>query len=191
MGFIRRPYSIIKYISHKTVNMNKQIVHLTEAIKNVFGQVENVLYDLTDEEYSMQSNILFNATIGQHVRHVIELFAELNKGYESGLVNYEKRKRDYKIETDKHFAASLLKDILNNVEKEDKSLLLEAGLNGDAEEVINISTNYYRELAYNIEHTIHHMALIRVGVNELSSVRVDDNFGIASATIKYRKACVQ
>jgi uncharacterized damage-inducible protein DinB len=171
--------------------MNRKILHLKEAMKNIFGQIDAVLHDLSDEEYCMPSNILFNATIGQHVRHVIELFIELGKGYKSGLVNYEKRKRDYRIETDKYFAASLLNDILNSVEREDRSLILEAGFNGNAEDIIQIQTNYYRELAYNIEHTIHHMALIRVGVNELSAVTVDDNFGIASATIKYRKACVQ
>jgi uncharacterized damage-inducible protein DinB len=171
--------------------MNRQILHLKEAIKNVFGQIDAVLHELSAEEYSMPSNILFNATIGQHVRHVIELFIELDKGYDSGLVNYEKRKRDYRIETDKHFAAALLNEILNSVAKEDKPLILEAGFNGNTEDIIHMQTNYYRELAYNIEHTIHHMALIRVGVNELSAVTVDDNFGIASATIKYRKACAQ
>lgn len=171
--------------------MNREILHLREAIKNTFKQVSNVLDDLSDKEYSTPSNILFNATIGQHVRHIIELFIELNKGYETGMVNYEKRKRDYRIETDKSFAAMLLDEILNSAAREDKALVLEAGFNGDAEDLIHMHTNYYRELAYNIEHTIHHMALIRVGVNELSTVTVDDNFGIASATIKYRKACAQ
>lgn len=171
--------------------MNKQVLHLKEAISNVFNQIDNVLHDLSDEEYSTASEILFNATIGQHVRHIIELFIELQKGYETGVVNYEKRKRDYRIETDKYFAAGLLNEIINTVERKDKSLLLEAGFNSNKEEVIRMNTNYYRELAYNIEHTIHHMALIRVGVNELSSVIVDDNFGIASATIKYREACAQ
>lgn len=171
--------------------MNKEILHLKEAVKNVFGQLDTVLFALSGEEYSMPSSILFNATIGQHIRHIIELFIELEKGYESGTVNYEKRKRDYRIETDKYFAASLLKEILKNVEREDSALILEAGFIGKAGDTIKMQTNYYRELAYNIEHTIHHMALIRVGVNELSAVTVDSNFGIASATIKYREACAQ
>jgi hypothetical protein len=33
--------------------------------------------------------------------------------------------------------------------------------------------------------------LIRVGVNDLPALLLDDNFGIASATVKYRQACVQ
>ena len=171
--------------------MSKQVLHLKEAVKNVFEQIGQVLHNLSDEEYAKPGSILFNATIGQHVRNVIELFIELNKGYESGIVNYEKRKRDYKIETDKHIAASLLNDILSTIEKKDKQLILESGFDSNTEDLIEMHTNYYRELAYNIEHSIHHMALIRIGVNELSSVTVDNNFGVAAATVKYRKACVQ
>lgn len=174
----------------KTITMNKQIVHLQEAIKNTFGQIDGMLHHLPAEQYSMPSNILFNATIGQHVRHVIELFQELFAGYETGTVNYEKRKRDYKIETDKHFASQLLESIVSNMAKQDRELILEAGFDNSVEPV-RLHTNYYRELAYNFEHTIHHMALIRAGINDLGMVPLSENFGIAPATIKYRQACAQ
>jgi len=172
-------------------DMNQQILHLKLAIANVFGQLNGLLQELTDEQYSMPSNVLFNASIGQHVRHIIELFIELEKGYQSGLVNYEKRKRDYRIETQRNVAAELFHEILNTVEKTNKPLQLEAGFNNNSNDLIYSDTNYYRELAYNIEHSIHHMALIRVGVNDLPDLLLDDNFGIATATIKYRQACVQ
>ncbi len=68
---------------------------LKQPIQNVFVQLSESLHQLTDAEYSQPSNILFNASIGQHVRHIIELFLCLEKGYETGVVNYEKRKRDY------------------------------------------------------------------------------------------------
>jgi hypothetical protein len=50
-------------------------------------------------------------------------------------------------------------------------------------------TNYYREMAYNLEHTIHHMALIRTGINDVSRISVPENFGVAISTMKYRKQC--
>jgi hypothetical protein len=56
---------------------------------------------------------------------------------------------------------------------------------------VSIPTNYYREVAYNLEHTIHHMALIRVGVNEVSSIVLPDQFGVAYSTIKYKEQCAQ
>jgi hypothetical protein len=171
--------------------MNPENLHLQQSVKKAFLQVEAILESLETEQYISPSRCLFNATIGQHVRHIIELFIELDNGYESGVVNYEKRKRDYRIETDKDVAAALLNNICHEMMRPNKPLLLQAGYKEDSDELISMETNYYRELAYNMEHTVHHMALIRIGINELSAVTVDENFGIASSTIKYRSTCAQ
>ena len=166
-------------------------MQLQQAIKNVFVQLSDTLEQLSSEQYKQPSKILFNATIGQHTRHIIELFMELDKGYETGTVNYENRKRDYLIETDKGFACSLLHKIYTGLNKPDKELLLESNYDELSKDVIVIKSNYYREVIYNLEHTVHHMALIRVGVTEVSNVDLPEGFGVASSTIKYRKACAQ
>ena len=161
------------------------------SIKNVFAQLTASLELLTDEQYSKQSKILFKASIGQHVRHVIELFICLNQGYETGVVNYEQRKRDHRIETDRVLAIELLQMIANNLDKGNKELLLEANYDEQHDNALKVNTNYYREIIYNLEHTVHHMALIRVGINEVSEVELPENFGVASSTVKYRRACAQ
>ncbi len=162
-----------------------------QAIKNVFLQISHSLNALTQEQYKQPSETLFNATIGQHVRHIIELYVCLYNGYESGIVNYEKRKRDTRIETDKDFANELMQMIAGNLDKANKDLVLEASYDDESSETIVVKTNYKRELIYNLEHTVHHMALIRVGINEVSSIKIPDGFGVASSTIKYRKLCAQ
>ena len=129
---------------------------------------------------------MLNATIGEHVRHVIELFQCLEKGYDTGIVNYEKRKRDHEIENNKELASFLLKEIYQNIDKPNKEILLEAEDYCDPMEIVSISSNYYRELAYNLEHSIHHMALIRVGINEVSSVKLPKEFGVAYSTVGVR-----
>ena len=139
----------------------------------------------------MPSQALSNATIGQHVRHIVELFLCLEQGYTSGVVNYEKRKRDYKIETDREFAIRLLKDIYHRLERPNVDLVMEAEDYEEVPGVVAIPSNYYREIAYNLEHTIHHMALIRVGINEVSSIELPEEFGVAYSTIKYRQQCAQ
>lgn len=164
---------------------------LSQPIRNVFVQLSETLRQLSDAEYVKPSSILFNATIGQHIRHIIELFTCLEKGYEEGIVNYEKRKRDYRIESDRKFATELLAEVYQQIDKPNKEMVLEAEDYGDSTEIVSIPTNYYREIAYNLEHTIHHMALIRVGVNEISSIRLPVEFGVAYSTIKYRKQCAQ
>ena len=130
---------------------------LKQPIQQVFAQLSETLNQLSNEEYIRSSRILLNATIGQHVRHIIELFQCLEKGYDEGIVNYEKRKRDYQIETNKELAAASLKTVYQNMERPNKEIILEAEDYYDTMEIVSIPSNYYRELAYNLEHTIHHM----------------------------------
>jgi hypothetical protein len=164
---------------------------LKYPIQHVFVQLTDTLKQLTAAEYIQPSRILFNATIGQHVRHIIELFQCLEAGYSEGIVNYEKRKRDYSIETDKNTAIILLKEIYQHIERANKDIILEAEDYTDTAEAVAVPSNYYRELAYNLEHTIHHMALIRVGIHEVSRITLPDEFGVAYSTIKYRQSCAQ
>lgn len=164
---------------------------LKQPIQNVFVQLSESLHQLSDIEYSQPSKILFNASIGQHVRHIIELFLCLEKGYETGVVNYEKRKRDCQIETNKTLAAELLRDIYHRIDRPNIDLVMEAEDYEDTETAITIPSNYYREIAYNLEHTIHHMALIRVGINEVSAIQLPQDFGVAYSTIKFRQQCAQ
>ena len=166
-------------------------MQLQQAVKNVFVQLSNSLEQLTPEQYRQPSQVILNATIGQHVRHIIELFICLDKGYETGIVNYEKRKRDYRIENDKDLARELLHLVYTRLTKKDKTLLLEVSYDAHSDEMVTVATNYYREIIYNLEHTVHHMALIRVGINEVSSIIVPEGYGVASSTIKYRQACAQ
>ena len=84
---------------------------LKQSIQQVFVQLSQSLNELSNDEYGQPSKVLLNATIGEHVRHIIELFQCLEKGYDTGTVNYEKRKRDHEIENNKELASSLLKEI--------------------------------------------------------------------------------
>lgn len=164
---------------------------LKRPIEEVFIQLHNAIDELTDSEYTQKSEILSGATIGQHTRHIIELFQCLENGYDEGVVNYEKRKRDYRIETDRELACLLLRRIFRNLDKSNKRISLEAEDYDETVETIVIPSNYYREIAYNLEHTIHHMALIRVGINEVSNIILPEEFGVAYSTIKYRMQCAQ
>ena len=157
----------------------------------MFEQLTFVIESLTEKEYTMPSAQLSGATIGQHVRHIIELFNELNKGYQSGTVDYEKRARDYAIETDPLKAKEKLNEILFNLRKADKTLLLEFEYSVFNNARIIVTTNYLHEIIYNIEHTVHHMALIRIAIGEITSLVLPPGFGVATSTIKFRESLVK
>ena len=162
-------------------------MQLQQAVQNVFVQLAETIHQLDDVQYSHPCKTLNNATIGQHVRHTIELFQCLEQGYETGLVNYEKRKRDLVIETNRQVAEKLLHQLYTQLNKENKQLQLDSMYDDTSEELVSVDTNYYREIIYNLEHTIHHMALIRIGVKEVSTVELPEDFGVASSTMRYRK----
>ena len=166
-------------------------MQLRKNIEPVLNQLaENILL-LTANEYTQKSILLNGSSIGGHTRHVIELFQCLINGYENGVVNYEGRKRDVKIETNKDFACHLLTTIASAIHLPNKILNLQGFYGESVDDECTVDTNFYRELIYNLEHTIHHMALIRVAINEVSNIKLPENFGIAHATIQYKKLCAQ
>jgi hypothetical protein len=67
-------------------------------------------------------------------------------------------------------------------------LKLEAGYDLGKEVFVTIDTNATRELVYNIEHAVHHMAIIKIGVREIATyIDLPTDFGIAASTIRYKE----
>jgi hypothetical protein len=161
---------------------------LIPSINNNLNELIDLLNQLPENEYSKPCFELSGATIGEHTRHIVEMFQCLNRNYDSGLVNYDKRNRNVLIQTNTDFAIQMILDIKNEITKENKNLELQQMIDGVA---IKIESNYHRELLYNLEHCIHHQALIKVAVLKCESVAVNENFGVARSTIEYRNQCVQ
>ncbi len=164
---------------------------MKKNIEPVFLQLIAMLHQLSDDEYNRPSSLLNNSSVGAHTRHIIELFQCLVNGYLTGIVNYDDRKRDKKIEMDRFLAAQLLERIIDEMDKPDKLLKLKGLFSEQENEALIIDTNFFRESVYNLEHTIHHMALIRVGINQVASIKLTEHFGVAASTIQYKKVCVQ
>src|SRR5438128_328016 len=116
-------------------------MHLQQAIRGVFGQLAGTLEQLTPAQYTYTGKLLSQSSIGQHVRHIIELFVCLEDGYTSGTVNYEKRKRDRRIETDKDLAMGLLNKIAAGLNKDNRSLQMEAAYSDEQELLLQFDTN--------------------------------------------------
>jgi hypothetical protein len=164
--------------------MSDEIVY---PLKQLLGQLQQLLSDLDDGSYQSSIGVLSDASIGQHTRHVIESFIELDHGYDTGYVNYDLRKRNKQIEDDRDFALATLKWIIDGIGKEDKPLWLVTDLNPEANTSYRVATNYARELVYNLEHVVHHMALMRIGVQAVCHLKLPDTFGVACSTVRHRR----
>lgn len=161
---------------------------LFSYINNNLDELIGLLKQLSNDEYSRPCSQLSNSSIGEHTRHIIELFQCLEKQYESGVINYDDRKRNVLIQTNTDFAIQQIVQIQNNLDKENKNIVLKQKIE---RQEITTESNYYRELLYNFEHCIHHQALIKVAILQYSTIKIDENFGVARSTIEYRNQCVQ
>lgn len=161
---------------------------LLPSINNSLRELIELLNQLSQKEYSSSCAELSNATIGEHTRHILEMFQCLENQYDSGVVNYDERKRNTRIQTDTAFAIQNIVSIRQNLDKKNKKLELLQIIEG---EEIRIESNYFRELLHNLEHCIHHQALIKVAVLQYENVIIDRNFGVSRSTIDYRNQCAQ
>ncbi len=168
-------------------------MELSDACCTILGQLSNVVRQIDSEDFSRPSKALSNSTVGQHLRHTLEFFICLEKGFDIGVVNYDQRDHDHQIETDKYVAQDVLARVHNFVSRRNanRPLLLEVGYEQDNENSQSIETNYYRELTYNIEHAVHHMAIIKIGLREVAPYLViPPDFGVAISTLRHKESLV-
>lgn len=153
------------------------VIQLQEQLK----QLLNVLQHLSKEQYCYKSRYLGNSSVGEHTRHIIELLQCCLTGYDTGFVDYINRIRDTRLETDITMAIAAIEALIASNLQADKPLRLYA------DDQVSVDTTYYRELVYHVEHIIHHLALIKVGLTDMNLQVVTENFGMAYSTIHYKK----
>jgi hypothetical protein len=152
--------------------------------------VVSVLEHLPNDYFTNHSQYLSAATIGQHCRHAVELMQCLQQGYEAGFVNYDERKRNELIEQDRLICIAAFKACKQMLHWADKPMQLKVVAHLDSDAVV-VQTTFLRELAYNLEHLIHHMALMRVGLIEVGFENIPADFGYAYSTIQHQQQCAQ
>lgn len=166
-------------------------MQLVRACVSILDQLEDVASAISDEDYARPSRSLGSATIGQHLRHTIEFFLCLEKGFGSGIINYDKRDHDRIIESDRAMAILAIQRVRQFIQGTDSNqqLRLEVGYDRHSEECMTIDTNYSRELIYNIEHAVHHMAIMKIGLREIAAyIVIPTDFGIAVSTLRHKES---
>lgn len=105
-------------------------------------------------------------------------------------MNYDQRERDLNLESDLSFATYTIDKISSNliVPNNESEILLEGNFSSKEGDIITIKTTFKRELAYCLEHSIHHQALIKIGLLEQQIEHlISNDFGVAPATIRFKE----
>ncbi len=163
-------------------------MQILKASKEICTQLFHLCDKLENKEYTHCSSLLLGSSIGKHMRHIIEFYDILMKGFDTGKVNYDTRIRQVEIENETKVAKIKLSSILSWMDKlsENKNLTLHFNFDPEVNTVDYVDSNLLRELAYNMEHAIHHMAIIRIALEQqYPNINVDSDFGVAYSTIRY------
>lgn len=156
---------------------------LSNSCAEQLEELKGLLLQLQPADYFSVSPVFRKSSIGQHVRHILELFDCLISQYDFGCINYDLRKRDLQLESDPGSALGKIMELQSRIPLSDKELILFPDQNPKTE---GIKTTYYRELLYNLEHCVHHQALIRLACFSLPYVSLPESFGVANSTIRHQ-----
>lgn len=159
-----------------------------EATCEIFGQLRQLI-NSTRNVYNSPVAILNQYTVGSHIRHILEFYKCLKKGIQNNEpIDYDGRKRDKRIEQEPDFALNVLIETKKFVQKSLDQPLQVKLLYGYAQhQNVHIESNLERELAYNIEHMVHHMAMIRMAIESTwPQIQLQKGFGVASSTLRYQ-----
>lgn len=162
-------------------------INIKSVASGTLCQLADFIMIMDNQHYTASSELLLGSSIGQHVRHILEFYSCLKEGYTVQKVNYDLRKRDLAIERDKMVALLLITDLVKWMEKAKPcAIMLEGSYEADESELFSILSHLERELVYNIEHAIHHMAIIKIAAINLYGYQLPSDFGVASSTLKHR-----
>ncbi len=161
----------------------------TSVYIEVIRQLTDLLKQLSPSEYTKSLGVLNGSSIGQHTRHVVEFYQCLLAGKASGVVDYDARERNLVFENDLNFTIENLDNIEKNIisiKNPTEIILLSVSYCTDNQSFIE--TTFMREMVYLVEHSIHHYALIRIGLQQnFPNITIPKNFGIAYSTIRHHE----
>ncbi|APX93889.1 hypothetical protein BWR19_13610 [Halomonas sp. 1513] len=149
------------------------------------AQLRQFVAALAPETYQQPAGHQGRHTLGKHVRHVIDhVEALLNLGPDAGVIDYEHRRRDARLEQWPQQAANRLDDLealLAAFAPQREAACLHYPVGDDT---LMLGTSIERELAFLTSHTIHHMAIIGL-LAEQQGVAIAEDFGVHPSTLRH------
>jgi len=163
---------------------------LVDGCLHCIAQCDQILSILSQEHYALDSK--GSASIGAHIRHILDRFHCFFAGNAGSLIDYDARKRDREIEQNLDAATFALASVTRRIEEfrdspscHEPIFVKESVLS--SRPAVNIPSTVERELMGLITHSIHHLAIIALLARSYGH-QVDKDFGKAPSTIVYERA---
>ncbi len=156
----------------------------------------DLLAQLAPSVYTRPLALFHGSTVGQHFRHILEFYTCLLEGAAAGQVDYSSRKRNAVLSENTAAATAVLEYVADKIGHLDEQQLLRIESEFSEHETDSERAFYTssmgRELQYAFDHAVHHLAIIRMGIEtHFPEVPVDPELGVAPSTLKYQRVLAQ
>jgi uncharacterized damage-inducible protein DinB len=161
----------------------------TFALVALLEQLRDVITSLPASVYRAQPAARVSGSVGEHIRHTLDHVSALIAALEGDLLSYDRRVRGTLTETDPLTAVNEIGRVLFRIDRLtaralDRTVTLSVLIDTAAPPAL-VGSTLARELAFVIQHTIHHCALIALLLDWQGWV-VPHGFGGAPSTARAR-----
>lgn len=165
--------------------MTESYEPLAAAVIRELNRGVKLLKTIEAETYSASRT--GTGSIGGHIRHNLDLVNCVLNGIAERRVDYGRRERDVRIETDRAYAAEQIRFAIRRLSALTPEIIRGPILvRSEIDEDAWLHSTAARELEFLHSHTIHHYALIAERL-QAANLRVDREFGVAPSTLKFWK----
>jgi hypothetical protein len=156
---------------------------LVERLIDELIRAADLIQKIDKETFVKSAN--GTGSVGGHFRHNLDFATSILNGISEGKIDYERRGRDVKVETDRQYAVEKYIEVIRRVigvspDDLNKAVLVRSEINETCWHRSSIS----RELEFVLSHTVHHHALISEKL-AFFGIETSPDFGVAPSTLKY------
>ena len=173
--------------------MRADLELLKNQVKHLLKQKRNILGMLNEDHYILKHPKYFDASVGQHFRHILDHFNALMNTTTSTsntinsipMVDYDTRKRDTKIESSIQAANESISSIESQVIRDYDMMLKKfvdaTFMSDESGKKYSIKSSFQRELSFCAHHAVHHLSFVNLMLTDMG-YELPKNIGKAPST---------
>ncbi|WP_156924883.1 DinB family protein [Marinomonas ushuaiensis] len=151
-------------------------------------QGNECLKSLSDDQYNWAAAPHITSTIGEHFRHLLDLFHAINLA-NGKVIDYNFRRRGHAVEKSRVTAIKEIDHLIHWLESMSHAelaapvtILTEVSMTET--QAHSMTSTLERELTFVALHANHHFAMAKVTIS-LLNLNISDTFGLAPNTLSY------
>jgi hypothetical protein len=154
-------------------------------------QLIEFIHSLSNEEYQFVATPWFESSIGQHLRHIVDLYQALMFNRNEQQIDYDIRRRGAPIESQRKVGLCELNEIKDWLNELDDTLIhqsiqIKTEISLLSQQSMVFDSSFGRELCFASSHLIHHLAIM-AAIAKMTGKKVDGYLGMAPATASHSR----